>query len=288
SAVPVTKQIPGLSPNTTYHFRIVGQNSVGTSNGSDLTCTTPPPAVNPCTSIAIDRSTSNNVIDVTFTGSCDAVMSISNKKNYWTHFRLTSTGSANIAPIGGDINVYALLGLLPPIGNVPLPGADVSFMIRLTNIGDKITITTDDTDSTRKLNGLQAILNLLPRVGGLPALVIDNHQKVTEAFARMPHLQNALNAMFTPCLADLFSCATNSITTIKELGLFLSDSNEVLVLATLRRDLYLGLGLVILENGDVHKYLKPWALLNSVIAIIGNIRGAVFQIPSGTVTITAQ
>jgi hypothetical protein len=35
--------VTGLSPNTTYHFRIVATNSVGTVNGSDLSFKTAPP-----------------------------------------------------------------------------------------------------------------------------------------------------------------------------------------------------------------------------------------------------
>ena len=36
----VSKGITGLSANTTYHFRVVGVNSAGTTHGSDLTFTT--------------------------------------------------------------------------------------------------------------------------------------------------------------------------------------------------------------------------------------------------------
>ena len=41
SATAVSAAIAGLSCNTTYHFRVKGVNSVGTTNGSDLTFTTP-------------------------------------------------------------------------------------------------------------------------------------------------------------------------------------------------------------------------------------------------------
>jgi len=40
SAVPVAANIGALSSNTTYHFRVKGTNSAGTSNGADLTFTT--------------------------------------------------------------------------------------------------------------------------------------------------------------------------------------------------------------------------------------------------------
>ena len=54
----VSANITGLSPNTTYHFRLVGTNNGGTSHGSDRTFTTPsatgPPVVttNPATNVA--------------------------------------------------------------------------------------------------------------------------------------------------------------------------------------------------------------------------------------------
>jgi hypothetical protein len=43
--VPVTADISGLTINTTYHFRVNGQNGVGTTNGNDMTflTTCPPP-----------------------------------------------------------------------------------------------------------------------------------------------------------------------------------------------------------------------------------------------------
>lgn len=48
----VSADLTGLTPSTTYHFRISATNSAGTSNGNDLTFTTPasgtpPPGPNP-------------------------------------------------------------------------------------------------------------------------------------------------------------------------------------------------------------------------------------------------
>jgi trimeric autotransporter adhesin len=47
--VPLMAALTGLTPNSTYHFRIVGNNSVGTSPGADFTFTTPPTTVQPPT-----------------------------------------------------------------------------------------------------------------------------------------------------------------------------------------------------------------------------------------------
>ena len=43
SAVSVNANITGLSESTTYHFRLVATNSIGTTSGSDQTFTTSPP-----------------------------------------------------------------------------------------------------------------------------------------------------------------------------------------------------------------------------------------------------
>jgi|GEM_PF-3318905 len=40
SDTPVSFELTGLNPSTTYHFRVVGENPGGTTNGSDLTFTT--------------------------------------------------------------------------------------------------------------------------------------------------------------------------------------------------------------------------------------------------------
>jgi hypothetical protein len=43
NAQPASASVTGLSPNTTYHFRIVATNSAGTVNGADLTFKTAAP-----------------------------------------------------------------------------------------------------------------------------------------------------------------------------------------------------------------------------------------------------
>src|SRR5207249_2752299 len=59
--------ISGLSPNTSYHFRIVAYNNGGTNYGTDLTVTTPasPPTVQTlaATSVTAGSATLNGSID---------------------------------------------------------------------------------------------------------------------------------------------------------------------------------------------------------------------------------
>ena len=65
----VSANITGLSPDTTYHFRLVGTNSGGTSYGSDRTFTTlsatgaPVVTTSPATNVAISSATLNGSLD---------------------------------------------------------------------------------------------------------------------------------------------------------------------------------------------------------------------------------
>ncbi len=49
---PITASVGGLAPGTTYHFRLVVQNGVGTAYGADRTFTTAPVPIVPATSTA--------------------------------------------------------------------------------------------------------------------------------------------------------------------------------------------------------------------------------------------
>jgi hypothetical protein len=66
SAAAVNAPVSGLSPNTLYHYRIVGVNSGGTSYGNDMTFTTLaiPPAVvtNAASGIGVSTATLNGTV----------------------------------------------------------------------------------------------------------------------------------------------------------------------------------------------------------------------------------
>ncbi len=69
SDISVSREITGLTPNTTYHYRAVGNNSAGTAYGADETFTTAPlPATittQAVTEIAVTTATGNgNITDL--------------------------------------------------------------------------------------------------------------------------------------------------------------------------------------------------------------------------------
>jgi phosphodiesterase/alkaline phosphatase D-like protein len=69
----VTKGITGLTANTTYHYRVVGQNGSGVSNGSDMTFTTgtntPTATTNAATGISLSAATLNGAVNANGTST---------------------------------------------------------------------------------------------------------------------------------------------------------------------------------------------------------------------------
>ncbi|MEI6683957.1 MAG: T9SS type A sorting domain-containing protein [Bacteroidota bacterium] len=66
SATPVLANLTGLLPATTYHFRVSATNAVGTTNGGDLTFTTPALAptvvTNVATNVLVTGATMNGTV----------------------------------------------------------------------------------------------------------------------------------------------------------------------------------------------------------------------------------
>ena len=92
----VTANISGLIPNTLYHFRLVGSNSGGTTNGNDLTfmtaVPTPTPTPSPCPN-TITQSTSQ-LVEANNSVACVSSGTNYHKDNsYWRAFNMqTFTG----------------------------------------------------------------------------------------------------------------------------------------------------------------------------------------------------
>jgi len=69
-----SQAITGLSPNTTYHYRAIATNSVGTAYGSDQTFTTliePIVTTDPATSVEETTATLNGILDDDGNEACD-------------------------------------------------------------------------------------------------------------------------------------------------------------------------------------------------------------------------
>lgn len=108
-SAPVTAGVSGLACNATYHFRVVGVNSFGTTNGGDLTFTTAPcvPSVttSAATSLLATTATLNGL--VSSNGASSAVTF-----DYGLTTGYGSSVTAASSPLGANANNSAVTALV--------------------------------------------------------------------------------------------------------------------------------------------------------------------------------
>jgi phosphodiesterase/alkaline phosphatase D-like protein len=132
---PVSKAITGLTPNVTYHYRVVGTNASGTANGADMTFTTTvgPPIVttgsaSPLAAGAILNGTvnaQNASTTVTF--------------EYGTTLAYGSTATADQSPVTGSNNTAV---------TVTLSGLSFNTTYHYRVVGNNINGTANGADMT--------------------------------------------------------------------------------------------------------------------------------------------
>jgi len=97
----VSKGITGLAANTTYHYRVVGQNGAGTTNGADMTFTTgtntPTAATNTASGIGTTGATLNGLVNAN--GASTTVTF-----EYGTSTAYGKTAAADQSPVTGTID----------------------------------------------------------------------------------------------------------------------------------------------------------------------------------------
>ena len=113
TATAVSYVLTGLVPNTTYHFRVNGVNTAGTTNGTDLTFTTtaavPTAGTTAATSITTTGATLNGSINA---NNASTVVSF----DYGTTTSYGSNVTATQSPVTGTTATavsYVLSGLVP-------------------------------------------------------------------------------------------------------------------------------------------------------------------------------
>ena len=113
SATPVSYVLSGLVPNTTYHFRVNGVNTAGTTNGSDLTFTTTAAVPAASTTAASSVTTTGTTLN----GSINANnASTTVTFDYGTTTSYGSNVTATQSPVTGTWATpvsYVLSGLVP-------------------------------------------------------------------------------------------------------------------------------------------------------------------------------
>ena len=144
--------VSGLSANTTYHFRIVATNSIGTSYGSDLTFTTtsgvPTPTVTTLAANPVTTTTATLNSSVNPNGSSTTI--------YFQYGLTTSYGSTtptgNIGTSAGNFG-YAISSLTP---NTTYHFQVVAYNSGGTSYGGDLTFTTSATTGAPGVTTLAA------------------------------------------------------------------------------------------------------------------------------------
>ena len=163
TATSVSKAVSGLIPNTTYHYRVKGVNTAGTTYGGDLTFTTPKSAP------VVTTDSAGSVTDnsATLNGTVNA----SNESatvtfEYGTSLSYGTTVAATPSSLTGSTDTavsYALSGLLPNTtyhyrviavnGTGTTNGSDITFKTAAI-VSTVATGATDDiTASSVTFNG---------------------------------------------------------------------------------------------------------------------------------------
>ena len=138
--VPLTAALSGLEPNTTYHFRIVGINSVGTSPGADLTFTTPPTTVQPPTVITT-AATSVGSTTATLNGTV-------NPNGAETTVFLEYGLDVSYGSLSAPIVIPAGNGAVPVFANIEGLLPNTTYHFRVVAINEADTIAGDDLTFT--------------------------------------------------------------------------------------------------------------------------------------------
>ena len=158
TATSVSKAITGLTGSTTYHYRVVGSNAGGTTNGDDQTFTTLPPVEVTATSGTVGpnnyaslKAAFDKINDGTHKGA------ITIKINASTTETVSAVLNASNSPSNyTSVNIYPTVTGLSISGNLAAPlidlnGADnvtIDGRVNATGSAKDLIITNTSTSST--------------------------------------------------------------------------------------------------------------------------------------------
>jgi phosphodiesterase/alkaline phosphatase D-like protein len=161
SPVPVSASLTGLTPNSTYHFRIVATNPIGTSTGTDgsfKTTESARPAVvtEPATSVAQTTATLNATVNPEDEPVSDCHFEYGTTESYGTSIPCASSPGSGANPVPVNASVTGLT-----------PNTTYHFRIVATNpIG---TSTGADRSFKTPFDVPAAVTGAATRVGELSA-----------------------------------------------------------------------------------------------------------------------
>ncbi len=136
SDTTVSKAVSGLTPNTTYHYRVVGQNATGTTNGADTTFTTNAAAPTATTNSASSLGTSGATLNGTVNANND---STTVTFEYGSTTAYGTTVTADQSPVTGASNTAVSKSITSLVPNT---------LYHYRVVGQNVTGTTNGADTT--------------------------------------------------------------------------------------------------------------------------------------------
>ena len=195
----VSFSLSGLSPNTLYHFRVVGQNTVDTTNGNDLTFTTLPQALTVTTQAvtAIGSTTATGNGNITDLGDPDpsaygVVWNTTGAPT--TADNMTNEGATNVT----GAFTSSMSGLTP----------NTTYYVRAyatntagTSYGNEVSFTTI-ANTVVSAGNLPATGFPKGRITALPAQPVEKAYTSTDMLLEIPTLNQKMIIVGIPQAAD--------------------------------------------------------------------------------------
>ncbi len=150
----VSKIIDDIAPNTTYHYRVVATNAIGTTNGTDMTFTTlplPPTAVtNAASSIGTTGATLNGTVNAN-DGSTIVTFQYGLDTSYG------STVTADQSPVSGSTDTAVSKAITGLTNGITYHYRVVAVNAGGTTYGADMTFTTGTTAPTATTNAASGV-----------------------------------------------------------------------------------------------------------------------------------
>lgn len=158
----VSKGITGLLTNTTYHYRVVGQNGTGTTNGTDMTFTTGTNTPTAVTNAASGINTTSGTLNGTVNANGDSTMVTF---EYGTTTAYGKTATADQSPVAGTTDTAASVTVGGLIGSTTYHYRLVAQNSYGVTYGADMTFTTPGsapdatTNAASSVGAASAVLN---------------------------------------------------------------------------------------------------------------------------------